>query len=332
MAIGPGSGGMRLRPLDIGDVLDETFRIYRRRFVPIITTMAVVVVPSSLLSLLVVLATGFSGPQLERAFERGDYTGAIVGGAAFVLLGITTAIISLAAVGAVTLIASSGVLGQQIGVGEAYRQPFSRWWSLLLVGLITGLTLSALILTCIGIPFAFYIGLGWALSFPVIMLEGRGATAALGRSWELVRHNRWRQLVIWVLMILYTAMNLPIAVWMLRSFLLEVPIEVIEASRVDGAGLLRQLRTIIMPIIRPGLAATALICFIFAWNEFFLVVNLTTTQAATVPVFLVGFVAPEGQFLAHLSAAATIACLPVLIAGWLAQDKLVRGLSMGAVK
>jgi len=127
-------------------------------------------------------------------------------------------------------------------------------------------------------------------------------------------------------------MNLPIAVWMLRSFLLEVPIEVIEASRVDGAGLLRQLRTIIMPIIRPGLAATALICFIFAWNEFFLVVNLTTTQAATVPVFLVGFVAPEGQFLAHLSAAATIACLPVLIAGWLAQDKLVRGLSMGAVK
>jgi sorbitol/mannitol transport system permease protein len=119
---------------------------------------------------------------------------------------------------------------------------------------------------------------------------------------------------------------------MLRSFLLEVPIEVIEASRVDGAGLLRQLRTIIMPIIRPGLAATALICFIFAWNEFFLVVNLTTTQAATVPVFLVGFVAPEGQFLAHLSAAATIACLPVLIAGWVAQDKLVRGLSMGAVK
>jgi sorbitol/mannitol transport system permease protein len=135
-----------------------------------------------------------------------------------------------------------------------------------------------------------------------------------------------------LMVILYLAMNLPIAVWMLRSFLLEVPIEVIEASRVDGAGLLRQLRTIIIPIVRPGLAATALICFIFAWNEFFLVVNLTTTQAATVPVFLVGFVAPEGQFLAHLSAAATIACLPVLIAGWVAQDKLVRGLSMGAVK
>jgi sorbitol/mannitol transport system permease protein len=119
-----------------------------------------------------------------------------------------------------------------------------------------------------------------------------------------------------VLIILYTSLNLPIAVWMLRSFLLEVPAEIIEAAQVDGA----------------GLAATALICFIFAWNEFFLAVNLTTTNAATVPIFLVGFVAPEGQFWAHLSAAATVACLPVLLAGWAAQDKLVRGLSMGAVK
>jgi sorbitol/mannitol transport system permease protein len=135
-----------------------------------------------------------------------------------------------------------------------------------------------------------------------------------------------------VLVILYTSMNLPIAVWMLRSFLLEVPVEIVEASRVDGAGLLRQLRSVIMPVISPGLAATALICFIFAWNEFFLAVNLTTTNAATVPIYLVSFVAPEGQFWAHLSAAATVACLPVLLAGWAAQDKLVRGLSMGAVK
>jgi sorbitol/mannitol transport system permease protein len=135
-----------------------------------------------------------------------------------------------------------------------------------------------------------------------------------------------------LLIILYTSMNLPIAVWMLRSFLLEVPPEIIEAAQVDGAGLPRQLRSVVMPIISPGLAATALICFIFAWNEFFLAVNLTTTNAGTVPIFLVSFVAPEGQFWAHLSAAATVACLPVLLAGWAAQDKLVRGLSMGAVK
>ena len=119
---------------------------------------------------------------------------------------------------------------------------------------------------------------------------------------------------------------------MLRSFLLEVPNEVIEASRVDGAGLIRQMRSVIMPIVRPGLAATALICFIFAWNEFFLAVNLTTINGATVPIYLVGFVQPEGPFLAHISAAATVACFPVLVAGWAAQDKLVRGLSMGAVK
>src|ERR1039458_4986163 len=78
-----------------------------------------------------------------------------------------------------------------------------------------------------------------------------------------------------LLIILYTAMNLRVAVWMLRSFLLEVPPEIIEASRVDGAGLLRQLRSVILPIISPGLAAAALICFIFAWNEFFLALNLT---------------------------------------------------------
>jgi sorbitol/mannitol transport system permease protein len=135
-----------------------------------------------------------------------------------------------------------------------------------------------------------------------------------------------------LLVVLYTSMNLPIAVWMLRSFLLEVPSEIIEAAQVDGATLQRQLRSVIMPIVSPGLAATALICFIFAWNEFFLAVNLTTTNAGTVPIFLVSFVAPEGQFWAHLSAAATVACLPVLLAGWAAQDKLVRGLSMGAVK
>ena len=135
-----------------------------------------------------------------------------------------------------------------------------------------------------------------------------------------------------LLIILYTAMNLPIAVWMLRSFLLEVPVAILEAARVDGAGLLRQLRSVVIPLITPGLAAAALLCFIFSWNEFFLAVNLTTTNGATVPIYLVGFVAPEGQFLAHLSAAATIACLPVLLAGWAAQDKLVRGLSMGAVK
>jgi sorbitol/mannitol transport system permease protein len=135
-----------------------------------------------------------------------------------------------------------------------------------------------------------------------------------------------------LLVVLYTAMNLPIAVWMLRSFLLEVPPEIIEAARVDGAGLMRQLRQVVIPIISPGLAATSLLCFIFAWNEFFLAVFLTTVNAATIPIYLIGFVQPEGPYVATLAAAATVASLPVLLAGWAAQDKLVRGLSMGAVK
>ncbi|MGH9067306.1 MAG: carbohydrate ABC transporter permease [Acidimicrobiales bacterium] len=137
---------------------------------------------------------------------------------------------------------------------------------------------------------------------------------------------------VWALVILYTAMNLPIAVWMLRSFLLEVPKEVLEAARIDGASLVQELRRVVAPMIAPGLAATALICVIFAWNEFFFAVNLTSTQASTVPVFLVSFITARGLFWAKLSAAATVASVPVIIVGWIAQKQLVRGLSMGAIK
>jgi sorbitol/mannitol transport system permease protein len=137
---------------------------------------------------------------------------------------------------------------------------------------------------------------------------------------------------IWALIVMYMAANLPIAIWMLRSFLLEVPREIIEAAQVDGANLVTILRRIIMPIIAPGLAATALICFIFSWNEFLFALRLTGQDAKTAPVFLAGSIAPEGLFLAHLCAVAFVVCLPVLIAGWVAQDKLVRGLSLGAVK
>lgn len=137
---------------------------------------------------------------------------------------------------------------------------------------------------------------------------------------------------IWTLVVLYTGMNLPIAVWMMRSFFLEVPGELLEQASIDGAPLWRTLREIVLPIISPGIFATALICVIFAWNEFFFAVNLTAANAGTVPVFLVGFITSEGLYWAQLSAAATMAALPVVIAGWVAQNKLVQGLSFGAVK
>jgi sorbitol/mannitol transport system permease protein len=137
---------------------------------------------------------------------------------------------------------------------------------------------------------------------------------------------------VFTLVILYTSMNLPIAIWMMRSFLAEVPVEVLEAAQVDGAGLIRTLASIVAPITTPGLAATSLICFIFSWNEFMFAVNLTAVRASTAPIFLVGFISSQGLFLAKLCAAATLVSLPVLIAGFAAQDKLVRGLSLGAVK
>src|SRR6266436_5124171 len=137
---------------------------------------------------------------------------------------------------------------------------------------------------------------------------------------------------IWLLIILYTAMNLPLAIWMIRSFMLEVPSELLEAARLDGAGRIREMGSVIMPVVLPGLVATALICMIFAWNELFLAINLTTTNAATVPMFLVGGISTEGLFIAHLSAAATIASVPVIVVGWIAQRSLVRGLAMGAIK
>jgi sorbitol/mannitol transport system permease protein len=137
---------------------------------------------------------------------------------------------------------------------------------------------------------------------------------------------------ILALIIIYTTINLPLGVWLLRSFLLEIPNDLFEAARVDGAGLYDELVRIILPVVTPGLAATALICLIFSWNEFFYAVNLTSSIAATSPIFLVGFISGRGLFYAKLSAAATLASLPVLLAGWIAQRQLIRGLTMGAVK
>jgi len=137
---------------------------------------------------------------------------------------------------------------------------------------------------------------------------------------------------VWILIILYTSMNLPIAVWMMRSFLIEVPPAIIEAAAIDGAGTLRIMRTIVAPIAMPGIAATSLICFIFSWNEQLFAKVLTSVNAQTVPVFVSTLIQTEHSYLAQLSAGAVAISLPVLIAGFAAQDKLVQGLSLGAVK
>ena len=135
------------------------------------------------------------------------------------------------------------------------------------------------------------------------------------------------------LIILYGGMNFPLVVWMMRSFMLEVPYEVVEAARLDGANLWQEFMRVIMPLLLPGLAATSLLAMIFTWNEFFLAVNLTSLNASPLSVYVSTFKAAQGNlFIAKMSAAATAAVIPVLIAGWVAQRQLVTGLTMGAIK
>jgi sorbitol/mannitol transport system permease protein len=135
-----------------------------------------------------------------------------------------------------------------------------------------------------------------------------------------------------VLIILYIAINLPLAIWMTRSFFVEIPRELIEAAEIDGTSLFNQLRSVILPIAAPGIAATALLCVIFAWNEYYYAIQLNFAGASTMPQWVIGNVSTRGNFLAKLSAASMIACLPVVLAGWAAQKRMIRGLSMGAIK
>jgi sorbitol/mannitol transport system permease protein len=135
-----------------------------------------------------------------------------------------------------------------------------------------------------------------------------------------------------ILIVLYIAINLPLAIWMTRSFFAEVPRELIEAAEIDGTSLFNQLRSVIIPIAAPGIAATGLLCVIFAWNEYFYAIQLNFAGASTMPQWVIGNVSTRGNFLAKLSAASMIACLPVVLAGWAAQKRMIRGLSMGAIK
>ena len=134
-----------------------------------------------------------------------------------------------------------------------------------------------------------------------------------------------------VLVIMMIGLNIPLAVWMLRSFMLDIPREIMEAAEVDGASRWKVMRTVVVPLMRPGLIATALLAAVFAWNEFFYAVNLTSSNTV-LPMFMQKFLAFGELYTAQVAAVATLASLPVIIAGWLAQNSLVRGLTFGAIK
>ncbi|PWC52519.1 sugar ABC transporter permease [Azospirillum sp. TSH7] len=134
------------------------------------------------------------------------------------------------------------------------------------------------------------------------------------------------------LVIVLTLINLPIIVWMLFTYFREIPGEILEAARMDGAGLRDEILFVLLPMAVPGIASTLLLNIILAWNEAFWTLNLSASQSAPLTAFIASYSSPEGLFYAKLSAASTMAVAPILVLGWFSQKQLVRGLTFGAVK
>ncbi|MBW8299579.1 MAG: carbohydrate ABC transporter permease [Hydrogenophaga sp.] len=134
------------------------------------------------------------------------------------------------------------------------------------------------------------------------------------------------------LTVMLMLINLPIVVWMLYTYFREIPGEILEAARMDGASLLNEIVYVLTPMAIPGIASTMLLNVILAWNESFWTIRLTTTNAAPLTAFIASFSSPQGLFWAKLSAASTLAIAPIVILGWFSQKQLVRGLTFGAVK
>ena len=134
------------------------------------------------------------------------------------------------------------------------------------------------------------------------------------------------------LVIIYTLINLPIVIWMIYTYFKDVPKDILEACRMDGASLWQEIRHVLIPITMGGLSSTFLLSLILSWNEAFWSLNLTTSNAAPLTAYIASFSSPEGLFWAKLSAASTLAIAPILIFGWMTQKQMVRGLTFGAVK
>jgi len=134
------------------------------------------------------------------------------------------------------------------------------------------------------------------------------------------------------LIIVLTMINLPIIVWLLYTYFREIPGDILEAARMDGANLQKEVIYVLLPMAVPGIASTMLLNIILAWNEAFWTLNLTASRAAPLTAFIASYSSPEGLFWAKLSAASTLAIAPILVMGWFSQKQLVRGLTFGAVK
>ncbi|GIX23434.1 MULTISPECIES: carbohydrate ABC transporter permease [Caldimonas] len=134
------------------------------------------------------------------------------------------------------------------------------------------------------------------------------------------------------LIIVFTASNLPIMVWMLYSHFKDIPHEILEAARMDGANLWQEFRLVLLPLGLGGLASTGLLCLVLSWNEAFWSLNLTSAKGGTLATLIASYSSPEGLFWAKLSAASLLAIAPIVVFGWFSQKQLVQGLTFGAVK
>ena len=134
------------------------------------------------------------------------------------------------------------------------------------------------------------------------------------------------------LIIVFTLSNLPIMVWMLYSHFKDIPHEILEAARMDGATLWQELRLVLLPLGMGGLASTGLLCLVLSWNEAFWSLNLSSANAGTLATLIASYSSPEGLFWAKLSAASLMAIAPIVVFGWFSQKQLVQGLTFGAVK
>ncbi|EHR72442.1 ABC-type sugar transport system, permease component [Burkholderiales bacterium JOSHI_001] len=137
---------------------------------------------------------------------------------------------------------------------------------------------------------------------------------------------------VWGLIIVFTLSNLPIMVWMLYSHFKDIPAEILEASRMDGAGLWGEFRHVLLPLGMGGMASTGLLCLVLSWNEAFWSLNLSAANAGTLAALIASYSSPEGLFWAKLSAASFLAIAPIVVFGWFSQKQLVQGLTFGAVK
>jgi hypothetical protein len=200
------AGGMRLRPMTIGDIIDETIKLYRRHFLAFVTAMAVSAVFQALFS--IGLNLSISGADQRRGGPSVEQVLAAL--AVGLPLGMITALVYFVSTAAVIWLASEAILGRAADVSTALRLGLVRLPSLLGMGILYGLAVGLLFITIIGIPFAIYLGVGWALCYQANIIERRGATASLGRSSGLVGGFRWRVLGTSILMSILTSILISI--------------------------------------------------------------------------------------------------------------------------